>query len=464
MTDDLATPTKRGRVLIFVADRTGHVNPALGLAQRLLSYHTDVVFIGPPAAAPLILTQGFSFRPASQLASLELPIGESLRRALSPLRFAQSPLQFFATLRAVRRDFQRFVDCFAEIGDALTALIRELRPVLMVFDPFLLLYAIPLHRAGVPIVALSTKPLLDHDPLIPPYTCALGPGVNPLARWRIGAAWRALALQRRLWGLCERLIAGYSVYDLARAVGTQCGFPIEAEWKSRPVWFDLKFRSIPEIILHARELDLPRRLGVGDGTIHVGPCVHHRRREPPFDWSRVTLGDKLVVCALGSMFHPRDLPRRARFLRNLARAMAARPRLALIMAVGPGLDPEDFRGLSANTYVYRHIPQLAVLRRADLFITHGGSNSVKEAISLGVPLVVYPERAEQPGLTVRVVHHGLGRAGDPVRARTRDILKDIDAVLENDLYRRNVAEMREVFEQYDRTWSERSLIPDGLTN
>jgi zeaxanthin glucosyltransferase len=464
MRDDPATPTKRGRVLIFVADRIGHVNPALGLADRLLSHHTDVVFVGPPAAAPLIRTQGFSFQPAAQLASLELPIGQALRRALSPLQFIRSPLQFFAKLSAIHTDVQRFVDRFAEIGDALTALVREFRPVLVVFDPFLLLFAIPLHRAGVPIVALSTKPLLDPDPLVPPYTCALGPGVNPLARWRIAAAWRALALQQRLWGLCERLLAGYSAQDLARAVATQCGFPMEVEWKTRPVWFDLKFRGIPEIVLQARELDLPRRLDVGGGAIHVGPCVHHPRREPPFDWSRVTLGDKLVVCALGSMLHPRHLARRARFLRNLARAMAARPRLALIMAVGPGLDPQDFHGLSANTYVYRRIPQLAVLRRADLFITHGGSNSVKEAISLGVPLLVYPERAEQPGMAVRVVHHGLGRAGNSARARTRDILKDIDAVLENDLYRRNVAKMREAFAQYDRTWSERSLMPDGANN
>jgi MGT family glycosyltransferase len=260
------------------------------------------------------------------------------------------------------------------------------------------------------------------------------------------------------------LLAGYSLYDLALIMGIRSEFPTEAEWKARPVWFDLKFRSIPEIVLHARELDLPRRLNVASGAMYVGPCVHHGRREPPFDWSRVTLGDKLIVCALGSMLHPRDLPRRARFLQNLARAMAERPRLTLILAVGPGLDPQNFRGLSTNTYAYRHIPQLDVLRRADLFITHGGSNSVKEAISLGVPLIVYPERAEQPGMAVRVVHHGLGRAGNPARARTGDILKDIDAVLENDLYRRNVAKMREAFEQYDRTWSERSLMPDGANN
>ncbi|GGD99860.1 oleandomycin glycosyltransferase [Aureimonas endophytica] len=52
----------------------------------------------------------------------------------------------------------------------------------------------------------------------------------------------------------------------------------------------------------------------------------------------------------------------------------------------------------------------AVMRQAALCITHGGLNTVMDALAAGVPLLVVPIAFDQPGVAARVVHHGVGEA------------------------------------------------------
>jgi UDP:flavonoid glycosyltransferase YjiC (YdhE family) len=49
-----------------------------------------------------------------------------------------------------------------------------------------------------------------------------------------------------------------------------------------------------------------------------------------------------------------------------------------------------------------------VLRRADLFITHGGFNSVQEGLVAGVPLLLFPQMQEQVFNAERVSELGAG--------------------------------------------------------
>jgi MGT family glycosyltransferase len=58
----------------------------------------------------------------------------------------------------------------------------------------------------------------------------------------------------------------------------------------------------------------------------------------------------------------------------------------------------------------RSVPQLQVLDRAALFVTHGGMNSVNEAMRAGVPTLVVPQGADQPLVARRVVELGAGLA------------------------------------------------------
>mmetsp|Transcript_8297 Transcript_8297/g.15355 ORF Transcript_8297/g.15355 Transcript_8297/m.15355 type:complete len:518 (+) Transcript_8297:365-1918(+) len=61
-------------------------------------------------------------------------------------------------------------------------------------------------------------------------------------------------------------------------------------------------------------------------------------------------------------------------------------------------DPDALKGfeIPANFIVRRRCPQLDVLKVADVFITHGGANSMMESISAHVPMLVLPWFSDQP--------------------------------------------------------------------
>jgi len=61
-----------------------------------------------------------------------------------------------------------------------------------------------------------------------------------------------------------------------------------------------------------------------------------------------------------------------------------------------------------NFIVRQFVPQLEVLQQATAFLTHGGMNSVMEALWYGVPMVVVPQMTEQAVTARRVDELGLG--------------------------------------------------------
>jgi MGT family glycosyltransferase len=80
----------------------------------------------------------------------------------------------------------------------------------------------------------------------------------------------------------------------------------------------------------------------------------------------------------------------------------------IIISVGYHLDISMLKNIPANIIIKKFVPQLDVLKRADLFITHGGMNSVQEAMYFSVPLIVIPQDADQPLVANRVKELGAG--------------------------------------------------------
>jgi MGT family glycosyltransferase len=127
------------------------------------------------------------------------------------------------------------------------------------------------------------------------------------------------------------------------------------------------------------------------------------------------------------------------FYREALAALAARPWRAVV-ATGRA-DPAALGPLPGNVVARPHVPQLAVLRRAGLFLTHGGTNSVMEALALGVPMVVAPQAADQFANAGRVSELGLGRDVGSAPAAAA-LLAAMDGVLADPAYRARAGAMR----------------------
>ncbi|MEE1281790.1 MAG: macrolide family glycosyltransferase [Acutalibacteraceae bacterium] len=68
----------------------------------------------------------------------------------------------------------------------------------------------------------------------------------------------------------------------------------------------------------------------------------------------------------------------------------------VIISVGKRFDTKNLKNVPQNIHIYNSVPQLEVLKISDVFVTHGGMNSVSEALVYGVPMVVIPFTADQP--------------------------------------------------------------------
>nr|QNH67998.1 UDP-glucuronosyltransferase-like protein 2 [Brachionus rotundiformis] len=88
-----------------------------------------------------------------------------------------------------------------------------------------------------------------------------------------------------------------------------------------------------------------------------------------------------------------------------------------------------------NIFIVRSSPQVEVLKRASLFVTHCGMNSTSESIHYGVPMICIPLSEDQPAVAYRVADElGLGIRLDYTKMKFYEISKAINKILTNESY------------------------------
>ncbi len=91
--------------------------------------------------------------------------------------------------------------------------------------------------------------------------------------------------------------------------------------------------------------------------------------------------------------------------------------------------PTDLGSLPPDWLVREYLPQVRLLRRARVLVTHGGNNSVTEAVATATPLLVLPFSTDQFAGAAAVERTGVGEALDPNAASVADLQAAIDRLL-----------------------------------
>lgn len=115
----------------------------------------------------------------------------------------------------------------------------------------------------------------------------------------------------------------------------------------------------------------------------------------------------------------------------------------VIMSVGNLVSIEDFGELPENISVFSHVDQIAVLKKADVFVSHCGMNSVSESLYFEVPLVMLPQTSEQKGVAERVSQLGAGIKVDKLDGVS--IMTAINKILSIDTYKKNAEKIAKGF-------------------
>ena len=96
-----------------------------------------------------------------------------------------------------------------------------------------------------------------------------------------------------------------------------------------------------------------------------------------------------------------------------------------------------------------YAPQLELIRRSALTISHGGLNTVLESLERGVPMVVLPVTNDQPGVGARVEWSGVGRSIPIGRLTVGRLRKAVGEVLVDPAYRERSDRLRTSIEAAD---------------
>jgi zeaxanthin glucosyltransferase len=394
--------------IAFVAPPVpGHLNPMTALARRLRSRGHDAVFIATPDGERIIRAAGIPFIPYCEE---QYPAGHlaELIRQIGKLQ-GQEGLEF--TMSALARNLE------ASFDDLPRTLLKHDVDAVVLDEILWNLGLVPMHL-GLPYAHVSNAMHFDFSGSTP--LCVYGwpheSTEDALARNREGV----LAYQR-INEPCTEVARSY-----ARLAGLDIDWSEPLATISKLAWLSQTPKEFD-----FEEIEMPQQFH------HVGPLHDGSgRMETNFPWDRLT-GEPLIYASMGTIQNgPEPV------FNTIAEAVGDRPGMQMVLSTGPVVDPQQIKSVPANAIVVQHAPQLRLLKRSALCITHAGLNTTLEALTQGVPIVAIPVTNDQPGVAARIAYTKTG-AVLPIQELTVPELRSlIDEVLSNPEYQRNAQRLK----------------------
>jgi MGT family glycosyltransferase len=340
----------------------GHMNPSLPLVAELVD-----------RAQTIIYYSGEEFRDKVEAAGAEFRTYESLGKTV---RFqfgdaaARSP-----NLASLARIMIRFTE---EVLPPLLDVLRRERPDYILHDFTCIWGYLAAQILALPAVAIIPQFPVNYQARPDPY-----PGM-----------WRDF-----LWSL----VAGIPhLLPFTRAARR-----ISAAYGTQPITL-MNFMSNHEdrnIVFTSRYFQ-PGAEDFDERFVFVGPSIAPRDEtiDFPLEFPAHCTGP-LVYISLGTTIITANVT----FFRACFQAFGHTDK-RVILSTGRWTGPESLADAPPNFIIRPHVPQLKVLKLADVFITHGGMGSVSEGLLHGVPLIVVPQTSDQPFVAQRVKRLGAGYA------------------------------------------------------
>ncbi len=379
---------------LFSAPGHGHVNPTLALAQELVARGEQVIYYLTEEFRPVVEATGATFRP------YESEAFKMLRSGPPAAALTGKPNSGF------------------QIGMLPTMMVREstrVLPQLLEKMPAEHVDCVLYDRMFMPAAFVSQILHLPAVQLFPTYAINehfFGQFAGQFMRGSQFSQELLAPLNEDLARLCESYkLPRYTVQELfARTENLNIVF-LPRAFQPAGETFDERF-------------------------VFVGPSLQAQRYySGDFPLERLDKHPQLYI-SLGTAFN-----NQVDFY-NMCFDAFGQTEWQVVLSFGTRIDRAALKGSSANFIIAPHVPQLEVLPRADLFISHGGMNSTMESLSFGVPLVVIPQMMEQEQTARRVQELGLGLALDRETLTVEKLRAAVEQIARDPSFRTHVQEMQ----------------------
>ena len=352
----------------------GHVHPALALSAYLTERGHHVAFFNLIDVAPSCERAGVRHVPYG---AESFPAGAvAAAQARMGTMQGQAAFAFFLERMGL---FARAA--FAE----LPALLAQEQPDLLIVDQLYPGGSTIAEHAALPFVSLAAALMVNREDGVPP----------PIFTWPYDPSPEAVARNRQGWAGVRQ--AFQPLLEMENEQRDRWGLTPHSDF------LEDSFSPLLQLAQQPPSLEFPRR----ELPAHfhmVGPLRRAAVFPPaPFPFDRLD-GRPLVYASFGTLQNGLDWLFRVVFEAVDGLDVQA------VVSLGNGalVGSEALGPVPANVLVLPYVPQLELLPRTSLAITHAGLNTVTDCLAAGVPMVAMPIASEQPGIAARIAWTGTG--------------------------------------------------------
>ncbi|MEY8352665.1 nucleotide disphospho-sugar-binding domain-containing protein [Lachnospiraceae bacterium 54-53] len=163
---------------------------------------------------------------------------------------------------------------------------------------------------------------------------------------------------------------------------------------------------------------------------YIGAALNDRETDPSFKFPAIHF--PLIYISLGTLLNTSTS-----FFKKCIQAFQDKP-VTVIISIGTIVKAEKLGFIPDNIFIYPHVPQLQILQRTSLFITHGGMNSVNESIYYGVPMLAIPVGNDQPAVAKQIDALHLGKYLSKKHLKPEALAAGAMSILNDDSYKKSI--------------------------
>lgn len=218
-------------------------------------------------------------------------------------------------------------------------------------------------------------------------------------------------------------------------------------------WFDEMIYTSPELNLvyllreyQSFEEELP-----DEQYKFLGPSIYERKEEK-LDFVK---GEKpLIYISVGTV-----VTGSKQFFKNCIEAFR-NENVDVVISVGNNFNTKNLKNIPSNFHIFKFVSQFEMLKIADVFVTHGGMNSISEAFVSKTPMVAIPFMFDQPRNAQFVEKLGLGKCLMPSDVNSNSLKDSVMSVLSDVNIKNNIAKFQDLIKQAPRNSGGAEMIID----
>ncbi|MET9459187.1 macrolide-inactivating glycosyltransferase [Streptomyces canus] len=394
--------TTRSHIAMFSIAAHGHVNPSLEVIRELVARGHRVTYAVPPLFAEKVAETGAEVKPWTST----LPGPDDDPAAWGTELLDHVELFLADAIQALPQQVEAYA------GD---------RPDLVLHDITAYPARILAHRWGVPAISLSPNLV----------------------------AWRGYEKEvaEPMWAEPKKSERGQAYYARFQNWLEENGIALHPDtFVGRP---DRSLVLIPKALQ-------PNADRVDESVYtFVGACQGDRGAER--EWQRPATAEKVALVSLGSSY-----TRRPDFYKECVRAFGDLPGWHLVLQIGRHVDPAELGTVPDNVEVRSWVPQLAILKQADLFVTHAGAGGSQEGLATATPMIAVPQAVDQFGNADMLQGLGAARRIDTEEATAAALKAAALALVEDPGVARKLKEIQAEMAQEGGTRRAADLIEAEL--